>query len=135
MGQCTIGQAEAAIAGFGGLSDQQRRAYDAEINEAKQRATQVAIDEAAGLAESVRVERDDLMRSLCEVRDGLATAKAEGDRTLMNDLRIRHQSLLNKVAEVERLAEQVEAIEADPVAYGDALFAKYPQTRPNFTFV
>ena len=79
--------------------------------------------------------RDQLLEDLCEVRDALAAAKANRDRSGLTDLRQRHRSLLHQVEEVEALAEQVEAIEADPFAYGEAIFAKYRHTCPNFTFL
>ena len=47
----------------------------------------------------------------------------------------RHRTLLRQVEEVAGLAEQVEAIEADPFAYGEAIFSKYRHTCPNFTFL
>ena len=134
MTQLTVGQAEAALASLSGLSDNQRRQYEAEVKAARSRAAAQGTAAAEGLAQQVREDRDELLRDLCDVRDGLAAAGANGDARALTDLRQRRENLLRKVEEVERLAEQVEGIEADPAAYGDSLYAKYTLTRPNFSF-
>lgn len=135
MAQATVTDAEAAFAALAGLSDNQRQEFQAEVTAARASATQAGVAEAERIANTVRDTRDDLLRDLCSVRDGLAAAKASGDRAVLADLRTRHRSLLRQVEEIERLAEQAEAIEADPFAYGEAIFAKYQQTRPHFTFI
>lgn len=134
MAQHTISEAEAALASLSGLSDNQRRQCEAELQAAKAKATATGTAAADQLAQQVRLERDDLLRELCEVRDQLATAAAGCDKRALTDLRQRRQRLMSKVEEVERLAERVEDIEADPAAYGDSLYTKYPGTRPNFSF-
>lgn len=135
MGYATIAQAEAAIANMPGLSDAHRKAYQAEVNEARAAATRLGQQELDRITDEVRGGRDDLLRELCDVRDALAAATASGDRSVLADLRQRHQSLARQVEQIEAMVEQVEAIEADPVAYGESLFQKYPPTRPNFTFI
>jgi hypothetical protein len=135
MGQATIGQAEAAIAGMPGLSDQQRRDFTAEVEQAKAEASAAGLAEAARIAFGVAERRDGLLMDLCKARDDLAAAKASGDRKAMANARTRHQALTAEVEEIERLTERCEEIEADPAAYGEAIFNKYPGTRPNFTFI
>jgi hypothetical protein len=134
MARYSIGQAEAAIAGMSGLSDQQRAAFTAEVDEAKATARDLALAEAQQLTDDVRSRRDDLLRELCKVRDDLAAAKTSGDRQAMTEARRDHARLMAEVEEIEALVATVEQIEADPVAHGDRIFAKYPGTRPNFTF-
>ena len=134
MGAMTIAQAEAALARMGGLSDDDRRRGEAEIQAARAQAAIQGTRAAEGLAQQVREDRDDLLRDLCEVRDGLAAAGANRDARALTDLRQRRERLLRQVEEVERVAAQVETIEADPAAYGDSLYAKYPLTRPRFSF-
>jgi hypothetical protein len=135
MGQSTVTQAEAALADLSGLSDNQRHQFQAEVAAARQAAVAAGEAEAARIAADVGSYRDDTLAELCEVRDALAAAQASGDRSDLATLRTRHRALLAKVEEVERLVEHVEAIEADPFAYGEAVFAKYPLTRPHFSFV
>ncbi|HVX19218.1 MAG TPA: hypothetical protein VHA73_14405 [Acidimicrobiales bacterium] len=135
MAQATVTQAEAALADLSGLSDNQRRQYQAEVDAARQAAIAAGEDEAARIAADVGSYRDDVLAELCEVRDALAAAQSGGDRSDLSGLRTRHRALLAKVEEVERLVDQVEAIEADPFAYGEAVFAKYPLTRPKFSFI
>ncbi len=134
MASMTVGQAEAALASLSGLSDNERHQYEAEVKAARSLAAAQGTAAAESLAQQVREDRDELLKSLCDVRDGLAAAGANGDARTLTDLRQRRERLLRKVEEVERLAEQVEGIEADPAAYGDSLYAKYPLTRPNFSF-
>ncbi len=135
MAQSTVTQAEADLADISGLSDNQRHQFQAEVNAARQAATAAGEAEAARIAAAVAESREDVLAELCEVRDALAAAQANGDRTGLADLRTRHRSLLAEVEEVERLVGQVEAIEADPFAYGEGVFTKYPLTRPNFSFL
>jgi hypothetical protein len=142
MAQYTIGQAEQALASLA-VSDNDRRQFQAEIDEAKAAATQSAQREAERIADDVRTQRDGLLQDLCHVRDELARITSAGEngtldreayRIALNDLHRRHDNLVGALTEVERQTERVEAIEADPVAFGDALFAKFPGTRPDFSF-
>lgn len=135
MAQSTVTQAEAALADLSGLSDNQRRQCQAEVDAARQAATAAGEAEAARIAATVAESRDEVLAELCEVRDALAAAQANGDRSALSELRSRQRSLTAEVEEVERLVGQVEAIEADPFAYGEGVFGKYPLTRPNFSFI
>ncbi len=135
MGQATVTAAEATLAELTGLSDNHRRQCQAEVDAARQAATTAGEAEAARNAAAVAEGRDDLLAELCEVRDALAAAQANGDRSALSELRSRQRSLTAEVEEVERLVGQVEAIEADPFAYGETVFGKYPLTRPNFSFI
>lgn len=134
MAAYTLAQAEAALANMSGLSDNVRRQYEAEVAAARAQATAAGTTAATQMAQQVRDDRDELLRSLCEVRDGLAAARTKGDAHILRDLRQRRERLVRQVEEVERLAERVEAIEEDPTAYGETLYEKYPGTRPIFTF-
>jgi hypothetical protein len=58
---------------------------------------------------------------------------AECDRQL-NALRARQRSAERLIARTDEAIAFVESIEADPVAYGDALYAKFPLIRPTFSF-
>jgi hypothetical protein len=137
MSQLTISQAEMALANMAGLSDNQRSQFQAEVNKAKANATRIAEQAADSLAAEVRAERDDLLREACEVRDQLAAlAKTPGaDGTAaFSELRQRHRKVVAAIERIEERANAVEQIEADPVAYADSLHARFPGTRPHFTF-
>jgi hypothetical protein len=131
MGQATIYQAEQTLASLNGLSDDQRRQYQHEIEEAKGAATHMANDEAERITADVRQRRAELLEEACEVRDGLAKATTA---TELNNFRRRQQQLAKAIEELDATTQTVEAIETDPVAYAENLFAKYPRTRPHFSF-
>ena len=134
MAARTLAEAEATLANLSGLSDNERRQYEAEVTAAKAQATAQGTTAATQMAQQVREDRDDLLRELCEVRDGLAAARTSADAQVLKHLRQRRERLVRQVEEIERLAERVEEIEEDPTAYGEALYEKYPGTRPIFTF-
>jgi hypothetical protein len=135
MGKATVTQATVALANLQGLSDVQRHTYQAEVDAARAAAENAGHTEADRIDTSVRDARDGLLTELCAVRDGLAVAQQAGDRQAITQLRRQQQQLMGRVEEIERLAAQVEEIEADPFAYGEALFAKFHHIRPDFTFL
>ncbi|MDP1793773.1 MAG: hypothetical protein Q8K63_06505 [Acidimicrobiales bacterium] len=132
MGQATIAQAEQTLASLSGLSDDQRRQFRYEIDEAKANATHMATEEVERITGSVRAQREDLLREACDVRDGFAVASTAQD---LSHLRRRHAQIVRAIEALDEATDSVESIENDLVGFAENLFTKYPGTRPHFTFV
>jgi hypothetical protein len=127
-----------------GLNPLMFRRYSDEIKAAEQAATQVAHGHAAKKSTKLLTQRTDVLRRLCETRDGFKELVAEGkagritgkdyaDR--FNALKAEERRLEAVIGDVEAGLATVEQIEEDPVAYADENFHdRYPATRPEFTF-
>lgn len=137
-----IAQAEARLADLT-LSDNQRRDAEAQINEAKSKAEQMATQAADGYVSVAQERWEPISADLCSARDGYAelvadarlgriTAREFNDR--LNTLRQTHRSAAAAVEDFATTAERVEAIEADPVAFGEHIFNSTPAIRPTFDF-
>ncbi|MGI9121204.1 MAG: hypothetical protein ACR2G7_13990 [Acidimicrobiales bacterium] len=143
MAQRTIADATFALETAAGLSDADRRTAQGEIEEAKRLAATSANELADARVVEVAELRDEALRELCDVRDAYAElinaaeigriTAAECDRAL-NDLRARQRTAERTISRTSEALTFVEAVEADPVAYGDAICAKYPLIRPTFSF-
>lgn len=143
MAPRTIADARFALDQAVGLSDADRRRCEAEITAALHQATETAtvlmderVHHVAGLRESA-------LADLCAVRDDFAALAAEAKATAMtaadytaqfNDLAARHRHAAQAITRTEEALAFVEPVEDDPAGYGDALYAKFPLTRPDFSF-
>lgn len=113
-----------------------------EIKAAERTATQVAADHARRKTNRLNTERQDVLRRMCETRDGFtALAKARdrlsaGEYTeRFNALKTEQRRLQAVAQDVEADVAAVEAIGQDPVAYTDANFYdRYPATKPECSF-
>ena len=55
-------------------------------------------------------------------------------RARFNDLTARHRHAAQAITRTDEALAFVEPVEDDPEGYGDALYAKFPLTRPEFSF-
>jgi len=87
--------------------------------------------------------RDDALRDLCSVRDDFAALAAEANRSPItsaeyarrfNELQARQRHAARAITRTEEALAFVGPVEDDPIAYGDALYAKFPLTQPTFSF-
>lgn len=140
--QMTIAQAEAHLADLP-LSDNQRRAAEAQINEAKSKAEEMATQAADGYLDTAQKQWEPISTDLCAARDGYAelvkearlgrlTAREFNDR--LNTLRQSHRAAAAAVEDFATTAERVEQIESDPIAFGEHIFNSTPAIRPTFDF-
>ena len=138
----TIAQAEARLADLP-LSDNQRRAAEAQINEAKTKAEEMATQAADGYVSDAQERWEPISTDLCAARDGyaelvkqarLGRLAAREMQEQMNSLRQTHRAAVASVDEFGTTAERVEAIETDPVAFGEHIFNSTPAIRPTFDF-
>lgn len=140
--QMTIAQAEAHLDNLA-ISDNQRRVAEAQINEAKAKAEDMATTAADGYVEEAQARFEPISTDLCAARDGYAelikearlgrlTARDFNDR--LNSLRQTHRSAVSAVEDFAATAERVEHIETDPIAYGEHIFNVTPMVRPTFDF-
>lgn len=138
----TIAQAEARLADLP-VSDNQRRAAEAQINEAKAKASEMATAAADGYVAEAQERWEPISADLCAARDGYGelvkdarlgrlTAREFNDR--LNSLRQTHRSAVAAVEDFASTAERVEQIEADPIAFGEHIFKSTPAIRPTFDF-
>lgn len=124
------------------LNPEMYKRLNDEVKAAERAATQVAKGHATRKASRIATERQDLLRRMCDTRDGFkALAKARDRLTAgeyterYNALKADERRLGAVVQDVEADVAAVEAIEADPVAYADTNFYdRYPATRPDFSF-
>jgi len=115
-----------------------------EIKAAEAEATRTAHGHASTKTTKMLTDANDVLRRLCETRDGFKTLAAQGkagrvsskDATKrFNDLKAEERRLQALLTDVEAGLATVQAIEDDPVAYADENFHdRYPATRPDFTF-
>ncbi len=113
-----------------------------ELKAAEAEATRAAHGHAAKKTDSLMRQRNDVLRRLCETRDGFTALAKNKDRLTGNDYSARFNALKAEERRLHGVVEDVTsgiaavtAIEEDPVAYADANFYdRYPSTRPDFTF-
>jgi len=143
MPQRTIRQAKQMLEDAApGLNPAMYRRYSDEIKAAEQAATQVAHGHAAKKSSRLLTQRTEVMKRLCDTRDGFKALSRDKDRLTAKDysarfnaLKAEERRLQGVIGDVEDGLATVEEIEEDPVAYADANFhERYPATRPTFTF-
>ena len=143
MAQRTIAEATFALECLSGLSDVDRRAFEAEIKAAKAEATASAETIMDGRVNEVAEARDEALAELCEIRDAyealvgqaqLGRTTAADYESNLNELRSRQRSAERHLGRTEEALAFIETVEADPTSYGEQLFNKYPLIRPNFSF-
>lgn len=145
MAQRSIRQARQVLEDAApGLNPAMYQRMSDEIKAAEAAATQTATGHADRKTTKLLTQRTDVMRRLCETRDGFKTLAAEGKAgritqreasARFNDLKAEERRLLAVVGDVEAGLATVREIEDDPVAYADTNFHdRYPVTRPDFSF-
>jgi hypothetical protein len=143
--QRTIGQAEQYLDLIADVMPRAvHEAFTAEVQSARVAANAMAtrfMDDRTSEMSSVAEDVEEGLRAVrTEYRQLLGAAEA--GRVSASDfseqfagLRQQQRGLELKTEEVERAAERVRTIEADPVAWADETFyGKYPRLRPLFSF-
>ena len=125
------------------VNDHVRRQYEAEINAASGQAKAAADRMLTRIINNMQSQRDEVLAEVCSLRDDfqaltdqgqLGTLSADDYHDRLKELQTRQRALSRKERDLVGMAERAEQIETDPEAYGDSLFAKFPQTQPDFTF-
>lgn len=125
------------------VNDHVRRQYETEINAAAGKAKAVADRMLNQIVHSMQEQRDEVLAEVCALRDdfqaltdegALGTLSANEYHDRLKELQTRQRALSRKEQELVGMADRAASIEEDPEAYGDALFAKFPANRPDFTF-
>ncbi len=118
--------------------------YERELREVEARWHHQAMQVATGEAASFNGEHRELLTDGCGIRDdyeqlakdaatGRLSAKEYQDR--LDALNSEGCAFTQRMERLAKKIETVEAIEADPVAYTDALFDKNPALKkPDFSF-
>jgi uncharacterized coiled-coil DUF342 family protein len=125
------------------LTEQDRRALSAELDEATRRAVRdlaISLDHRAhALADELDEHRRTLYRVTKEARalaldvDGESVdVHTAGARFI--DLSDARAQCLQRIAQIESRIDALQADEADPAATADRLFEQYPLTRPQFSW-
>ncbi len=143
MPQRTIASAAEALDSYTGLSEADRREFTAELATATNNATAIAEQMMSERVNEIAEVRDEALAELCAVRDGYADLVKQAELGRMtaaeyakalNDLRGRQRAGERHMARIDEALAFVESVEADPLAYADLLYAKYPLTQPTFSF-
>lgn len=141
--QRTIADAQDTFDALAGLSPADQKAFKAELDTAVREARAVAGRMAQGRVDDVAAVRDDALAELCAARDDFQALKRDADlgrvsaRDYESRLRViqaRQRRADRHLADVTDAIALVEAIEEDPVAYAEGLYAKFPSIRPDFSF-
>lgn len=139
----TIASAIQTLDDLSNLSFADRRRFQVEIESAKRQATESAELLMDGRVAAIAEERGAALADLCQVRDAygdliqradlgrITAAECEAE---LNELRGRQRYAERHLTRTEEALVFVEAVEADPVAYGDSLYEKFPSIRPDFSF-
>lgn len=113
------------------------------INAAAAKARTVGDRMLDRIFNEMQVQRDEVLADVCTLRDDFQALIAEGElgtlsateyHDRLRSLQSRQRTLVRRERELVGMANRAEQIEADPEAYGDSLFAKFPDTQPDFTF-
>jgi len=137
----TLTEAKATLDTAEGLSDEQRRSFQHEIAAAETQLVETATSMVSERVAAVATWREEALADMCGIRDDLAALVKEaatGPRAAdyaqrLNALQAELRGAQRRIAEVEQTLTFVEAVEADPVAYGDSLLQKFPLIRPDFS--
>jgi hypothetical protein len=112
------------------VSDHQANEGRRFLQEAEAKAQEQASKRVTSLEQEFRSIRDDALRKLTEVRDDYEALAAEGSsgrisaqdyQARLQDLRRQQQAAEGRLEDAEKLVDQAEAIEGDPIAYYDDL--------------
>lgn len=141
--QSTIADARTALDTMAGLSPAQQRAAEAEITAAEREAHTFAGRMSQARVDDVAAIRDDALAEVCGARDDFVALKREADlgRISARDYAKQLQSIQARQRRAERHLDDITAaldlvttIEADPLAYTEGIYAKFPPIRPHFSF-
>ena len=145
MARRTIAEARRLLADAApSLNPEMYRRIDDEIKVVEADARTLATEYANQRADDLTNLRNDVLVEVCEVRDGYDALMAEAELGLIDaddyhhrfqQLEDRKRYLGTRAGELDYLADAVERIDEDPVAWTDRqLFGKYPQITPEFSF-
>ena len=143
MPQRTIASAAEAFDSMSGLSEAERREFQAELSTATANASAVAEQLMTERVNEIATVRDEALAELCAVRDAYADLVKQANlgrmtaaayEKALNDLRSRQRAGERHMARIDEALAFVESVEADPLAYADSLYSKYPLTQPTFSF-
>jgi uncharacterized coiled-coil DUF342 family protein len=143
MPQRTIASATEALDGLPGLTEAERREFNAELTRATAKAQHIAEQMATERVNEVAEVREEALAELCSVRDGYADLIKQADlgritaaeyEKALNELRGRQRAGERHLTRIDEALAFVESVEADPLAYADSLYSKYPLTQPTFSF-
>ncbi len=145
MTQRTVKDARAWLELNGiGLNPVAYAQYEQEVREVEAKWHHEAMQIVTGEAASYAGDHRELLTDGCGIRDdyeqlareastGRLSAKEYQDR--LDALNSEGDAFNQRMERLAKMIETVEAIEADPVAYTDALFDKNPAlSKPDFSF-
>jgi len=125
------------------LAPDQSQATEAELSAAEGQATTAANDTLAGIEHEVNQATDALLVEGADLRSAYEAVAAEAQSGRLSadevaarfeDLARRRSSLDNTLSKLGQAIELGDRIEADPLAYIDDLWRRFPQTAPQFSF-
>lgn len=143
MAKRSITEARNLVDNMTGLSTAQQREVAGEITAAEREARGIADRMSQRRVDDIDAVRDDALADLCGVRDGFAALKKDADvgrisardyQKRLGDLQAAQRRADRHLDEVDRAIEMVAGIEADPLAYAEGVYAKFPLIRPDFSF-
>lgn len=143
MPQRTIASATEALDGLAGLSEAERREFTAELSTATHEASAVAEQMMTERVNEIAEVREEALAELCAVRDGYADLVKQANlgritaaqyEKALNELRGRQRAGERHMVRIDQALAFVESVEADPLAYADSVYSKYPLTQPTFSF-
>lgn len=143
MAQRTLAEARSVIDQMTGLSPAQQREVAGEVTAAQREARSLADRMCQGRVDDIAAVRDDALAEVCAVRDGFAALKKDADvgrisardyQKRLHDLQADQRRAERRLADIDQAVEFVAGIEADPIAYAEGVYAKFPLIRPNFSF-
>ncbi|MEY2450870.1 MAG: hypothetical protein QOD92_444 [Acidimicrobiaceae bacterium] len=125
-----------------GLTDHYATHFRREIDEAENKARSMAASVVNSTHEDIQVSGSTAFDELKSIEDeakefaeAVRCGAAEGDaRTQLDSLLHRHARARGRREEFERSVERIAEIEADPLAYGDSIFERFPEARHEFSF-
>lgn len=124
------------------LNPEAYRQVEQEVQEAEQQARAHGQAFASEQFDRLDLQRVELLREACEVRDayeqlrdsGGLTLAAEEYRERLAALDHRRDRVERQLDEVERRVETLADVEDDPIAWADRRYEVSPRLRPYFSF-
>ncbi len=125
------------------LAPSQYEAAEGELSAAEGQATAAATDALARIEQGFNETTDALLVEGADLRSAyetLATEARSGRLSAdelaarLEDLARRRSSLDTGLSKLGQAIELADRIETDPVAYIDAIWRRFPQTAPQFSF-
>lgn len=143
MAQRSITEARNVFDQTIGLSPAQQRAAEAEISAAENEARDLAGRMSQSRVDDVAAMRDEALADLCGARDDFAALARDAElgrvsardyASKLHTIQARQRRAERHLDDVTGAVDLVNAIDADPLAYAEGIYAKFPSIRPNFSF-